>query len=91
MGSGQADGLAGGEALEVGLLSGLPQSWQPCRSPGCCPGWSLAPLDPGSCSHCWAWAALGQSKGRSASGTASTASLGLWGVAFPITQRCVGV
>lgn len=75
--SGQADGLAGGEGLE--LLSGLPQSWQRCTSPGCCPGRSLSPLDPGSCccSGRSGWAALGQAKGiSSASGTAFAASLG---------------
>lgn len=94
--SGQADGLAGGWGLELGLLSGLPQSWQRCMSPGCCPGRSLSPLDPGSrcCtghSRCSGWAALGRAKGRSASGTASTASLCQWDVAFPVIQRCVGV
>lgn len=44
--SGQADGLAGGWGLELGFLPGLPQSWQRCMSPGCCPGRSLSPLDP---------------------------------------------
>lgn len=84
---GQADGLAGGWGLELALLSGLPQGWQPCTSPGCCPCRSLSLPGPGSPLCLLEVAALRASQGE------ARVRYGLCKctVVFPSTQGCVGM